>query len=90
MADRHVTDTQGRVWSRYAIPDGVTLANGLSKEKIQKEIQEEIRKKKARAKEQERNARAKAARKAAVKRAEARKEWEERPKILYTPMGNKR
>ncbi len=86
MAERNVTDTQGRVWRRCAIPDGVTLANGQSKEKIEAEI----KKSKERRKEQERNARAKAARKAAAKRAKARKEWEERPQIIYTPMGNKR
>ena len=32
----------------------------------------------------------KARRKAKAKREQARKEWEERPQILYTPMGNKR
>lgn len=86
MADRNVTDTQGRVWRRCAIPEGVTLANGLSVEKIR----EEERKRKERRKEQERNAKAKARRKAQMKREQARKEWEERPQILYTPMGNKR
>jgi single-stranded DNA-specific DHH superfamily exonuclease len=86
MADRNVTDTQGRVWRRCAIPDGVTLANGQSKEKIEAEI----KKSKERRKEQERNARAKAVRKAKAKREKARKEWEERPHILYTPMGNRR
>ena len=86
MADRNVTDTQGRVWRRCAIPDGVTLVNGQSKEKIEAEI----KKSKERRKEQERNARAKAAKKAKAKREKARKEWEERPHILYTPMGNKR
>ena len=86
MADRNVIDTEGRVWRRCAIPDGVTLANGQSKEKIEAEI----RKSKERRKEQERNARAKARRKAQMKREQARKEWEERPQILYTPMGNKR
>jgi hypothetical protein len=86
MADRNVTDTQGRVWRRCAIPDGVTLANGQSKEKIEAEI----KKSRERRKEQERNARAKARRKAQMKREQARKEWEERPQILYTPMGNKR
>lgn len=86
MADRNVIDTEGRVWRRCAIPDGVTLANGLSKEKIEAEI----KKSKERRKEQERNARAKARRKAQMKREQVRKEWEERPQILYTPMGNKR
>jgi len=86
MADRNVTDTQGRVWRRCAIPDGVTLANGLSKEKIEAEI----RKSKERRKEHERNAKAKASRKAKVEREKARKDWEERPQIIYTPMGNKR
>ena len=86
MADRNVTDTQGRVWRRCAIPEGVTLTNGQSKEKIEAEI----RKSKERKKEQERIAKAKARRKAQIKRAQARKEWEERPQILYTPMGNKR
>ena len=85
MADRNVTDTQGRVWRRCAIPDGVTLANGQSKEKIEAEL----KKSKERRKEQERNAKAKARRKAQMKREQARKEWEERPQILYTPMGNK-
>lgn len=86
MAERNVTDTQGRVWRRCAIPDGVTLANGQSKEKIEAEI----KKSKERRKEQERKAKAKARRKAQMKREQARKEWEERPHILYTPMGNKR
>ena len=86
MADRNVIDTQGRVWRRCAIPDGVTLANGQSKEKIEAEI----KKSKERRKEQERNAKAKARRKAQMKREQTRKEWEERPQILYTPMGNKR
>lgn len=86
MANRNVTDTQGRVWRRYAIPDGVTLANGETKE----QIEVELRKKKQRAKEQERRAKEKARRKAQVKREQARKEWEGRPQILYTPMGNKR
>ena len=86
MADRNVTDTQGRVWRRCAIPDGVTLPNGQSKEKIEAEI----KKSKERRKEQERNARATAVRKAKAKREKARKEWEERPHILYTPMGNKK
>lgn len=86
MADRNVIDTEGRVWRRCAIPDGVTLANGQSKEKIEAEI----KKSKERRKEQERNAKAKARRKAQMKREQARKEWEERPQILYTPMGNKR
>ena len=86
MAGRYVVDTQGRVWRRCAIPDGVTLTNGESKERIE----EEQRKKKQRAKEQERRAKEKARRKAQLKREQARKEWEERPQILYTPMGNKR
>ena len=86
MAGRNVIDTQGRIWRRCAIPDGVTLANGESKERIE----EELRKKKQRAKEQERRAKEKARRKAQLKREQARKEWEERPQILYTPMGNKR
>lgn len=86
MADRNVIDTEGRIWRRCAIPDGVTLANGQSKEKIEAEI----KKSKERRKEQERNAKAKARRKAQMKREQARKEWEERPQILYTPMGNKR
>lgn len=86
MANNTVTDTLGRVWRRSAIPDGVTLANGESKERIE----EELRKKKQRAKEQERRAKEKARRKAKVEREKARKEWDERPQILYTPMGNKR
>ena len=90
MANNTVTDILGRVWRRCAIPDGVTLANGESKERIK----EELRKKKQKAKEQERmaklKAKQKARRKAKLKRDKARKEWEERPKILYTPMGNKR
>lgn len=86
MANINVTDTQGRVWRRYAIPDGVTLVNGETKE----QIKEELRKKKQRAKEQERRAKEKARRKAQVKREQARKEWDERPQIIYTPMGNKR
>lgn len=86
MADRYVTDTQGRVWRRCAIPDGVTLANGESKERIN----EELRKKKQRAKEQEHRAKQKARIKAKIQREKERKEWEERPQIIYTPMGNKR
>ena len=86
MADRNVTDTQGRVWRRCAIPEGVTLANGESVEAIR----EEMHKKKQRAKEQERRAKEKARRKAKLKREQAIKEWEERPQIIYTPMGNKR
>jgi len=86
MVNRNVTDTQGRVWRRCAIPDGVTLANGESQERIK----EELRKMKQRAKEQERRAKEKARRKAKLKREKAHKEWEERPQILYTPMGNKR
>ena len=86
MAERNVTDTQGRVWRRCAIPDGVTLANGQSKEQIQKELQE----KKKRRKEEERRIQAKARRKAKIEREKARKEWEEKPKVIYTPMGNKR
>lgn len=86
MAGRYVVDTQGRVWRRCAIPDGVTLANGESVERIK----EENRKRRQRAKEEERRAKAKARRKAQAKREQARKEWEERPQILYTPMGNKR
>lgn len=38
MANRNVTDTEGRVWRRCAIPDGVTLANGESKERIEEEL----------------------------------------------------
>ena len=86
MADRNVVDTEGRVWRRCAIPDGVTLANGQSKEKIQ----EEIRKSKERRKEQEQRAREKARRKANSERENKRKEWEERARVIYTPMGNKR
>lgn len=86
MANNTVTDTLGRVWRRCAIPDGVTLANGESKEQIAKELRE----KKQKAKEQERRAKEKARRKAKVEREKARKEWDERPQILYTPMGNKR
>ena len=86
MADRNVTDTQGRIWRRYAIPDGVTLANGQSKEEIEAEIKKSVEKRK----EHERNAKAKAKRKAKVDREKARKEWKERPQIIYTPMGNKR
>ena len=86
MADRNVVDTQGRVWRRCAIPDGVTLANGESVEKIR----EELRRKKEKQKELARKAREKERRKAKIKREQARKEWEERPQIIYTPMGNKR
>ena len=86
MANNTVTDTLGRVWRRCAIPDGVTLANGESKERIK----EELRKKEQKAKEQERRAKQKARRKTKLKSDKARKEWEERPKILFTPMGNKR
>ena len=86
MPNRNVTDTQGRVWRRCAIPDGVTLANGETKERIE----EELRKKKQRAKEQECRAKEKAKRKAKIQREKARKEWEERHQIIYTPMGNKR
>ena len=86
MDHRNVTDILGRVWRRCAIPDGVTLANGESVERIK----EELRKKKQRAKEQERRAKEKARRKAKIEREKARKEWEERPQIIYTPMGNKR
>ena len=86
MANNTVTDILGRVWRRCAIPDGVTLANGESKERIK----EELRKKEQKAKEQERRAKQKARRKTKLKSDKARKEWEERPKILYTPMGNKR
>ena len=77
---------QGRVWRRCAIPDGVTLANGESLERIK----EKNRKRRLKAKEQERRAKEKARRKAKAKREQARKEWEERPQIIYTPMGNKR
>ena len=38
MLKSNVVDTEGRVWRRYAIPEGVTLANGESKEKIDEEI----------------------------------------------------
>lgn len=86
MTKGQVIDTEGRVWRRYAIPEGVTLANGESKEKIEAEI----RKSKQRRKEHERNAKAKARIKAKAEREKARKEWEERPRIIYTPMGNKR
>lgn len=86
MADRNVVDTEGRVWRRYAIPDGVTLANGESVDKIR----EEYRRKKEKQKELARKARAKERKKAKIKREQARKEWEERSRILYTPMGNKR
>lgn len=82
----NVVDTEGRVWRRYAIPEGVTLANGESKEKIE----EEIRKSKQRKKEQARKEREKARIKVKAEREKARKEWEERPRIIYTPMGNKR
>ena len=86
MPNHNVIDTEGRVWRRCAIPDGVTLKNGQTKEQI-KEI---LRKKMERRKELERNAKAKARRKGKIKREQARKEWENRPHILYTPMGNKR
>lgn len=86
MANNTVTDTLGKVWRRCAIPDGVTLANGESKERIK----EELLKKEQKAKEQERRAKQKARRKTKLKSDKARKEWEERPKILFTPMGNKR
>lgn len=56
MANQNVTDTEGRVWRRCAIPDGVTLANGLSKDAIMKELQ----KKKKLRKQEERRAQAKA------------------------------
>ena len=86
MADRNVTDTQGRVWRRCAIPDGVVLVNGQSVEKIR----EEERKRKKRRKDNERKSLAKAKKKARQEREKARKEWEEKPRIIYTPMGNKR
>lgn len=86
MLKDNVVDSEGRVWRRYAIPEDVTLANGESKEKIEAEN----RKSKQRKKEHERNARAKARLKAKAEREKARKEWEERPRIIYTPMGNKR
>lgn len=86
MVGRYVVDTQGRVWRRCAIPEGITLANGESVERIK----EQNRKRRLKAKEQERRAKEKARRKAKAKREQARKEWEERPQILYTPMGNKR
>lgn len=86
MSKRNVIDTKGRVWRRYAIPDGVELANGESIEKIK----EELRKEKKEQKERARKEREKAKRKAKIKREESRKEWENRPKIIYTPMGNKR
>lgn len=38
----NVVDTEGRVWRRYAIPEGVTLANGLSKEKIEEELRHKM------------------------------------------------
>ena len=38
----NVVDTEGRVWRRYAIPEGVTLANGLSKEKIEEELRQKM------------------------------------------------
>lgn len=82
----NVVDTEGRVWRRYAIPEGVTLANGESKEKIE----EELRQKKERRKAEERKNREKARIKAKAEREKARKEWEERPRIMYTPMGNRR
>ena len=86
MLKFNVVDTEGRVWRRYAIPEGVTLANGESKEKID----EEIRKSKQRKKEQARREREEARMKAKAEREKARKEWEERPRIIYTPMGIKR
>ena len=86
MAGRYVVDTQGRVWRRCAIPEGITLANGESVERIK----EENRKRRLKAKEQQRRPIEKARRKAKAKREQARKEWEERPQLLYTPMGNKR
>lgn len=64
MPSRNVTDTQGRVWRRCAILEGVTLANGESKERIE----EELHKKRQRAKEQERRAKEKARRKAQIQR----------------------
>ena len=81
-----VADIQGRLWRRYAIPDGVTLANGLSKERIEKENL----KKKQNRKLQEQREKEKARRKAQVERQRKIKEWQERPQILFTPMGNKR
>ena len=65
MANYTVTDTLGRVWRRYAIPDNVTLANGESKETNAAEL----RKKKARRKEEERRAALQARRKAQIIRA---------------------
>lgn len=81
-----VADIQGRLWRRYAIPDGVALANGLSKERIEKENL----KKKQNRKLQEQREKEKARRKAQVERQRKIKEWQERPQILFTPMGNKR
>jgi hypothetical protein len=81
-----VTDTQGRVWRICAIPDGVTLSNGQTKASIEAQLREW----KEKQKEAEKKALEKARRSAKVKREKARKEWEARPQILYTPMGNKR
>lgn len=39
----NVVDTEGRVWRRYAIPEGVTLANGLSREMIEEELRKKRR-----------------------------------------------
>ena len=80
-----VADIQGRLWRRYAIPDGVTLANGLSKERIEKE---NLKKKQNRTLQEQRE-KEKARRKAQVERQRKIKEWQERPQILFTPMGNK-
>ena len=81
-----VTDTEGRIWRVCAIPDSVTLSNGQTKASIEAQL----RKKKERKKEAEKKVLEKARRCAKVKREKSRKEWEERPQVLYTPMGNKR
>lgn len=86
LGKMYVVDTEGRVWRRSAIPEGVTLAKGYNREKIEQENREAI----ARRKELERIAKEKARQKAQIEREKARKEWEERPRIIYTPMGNKR
>ncbi len=83
---RYFVDKYGRVWRRYAIPKSVALENGLNWEKLEQENRDAI----ARIKRQERKDREKAWRKTQAKREKAHREWEERPCIIYTPMGNKR
>lgn len=37
LGKMYVVDTEGRVWRRSAIPEGVTLAKGYNREKIEQE-----------------------------------------------------